>query len=136
MAPWVVWFVAIVGAAHLAAHYGAGRPLAGTLKVLPILVLAAVTASRPSLGPGYAVLITAGLLASAVGDFCLVWPERFTAGLASFLLAHCCYLVAFAGGAGGGGAAWPWVIGIAAGTIALVAVLWPHLGRVRAPVLV
>ena len=65
------------------------------------------------MSPRYAVLVTGGLLLSAVGDVCLVWPERFTLGLSSFLLAHCCYLAAFAAGAAHGGMAWPWLVGIA-----------------------
>jgi len=134
---WVVGFVALVGAGHLAAHYRGTRAISATLKALPILALAAVTAAAWS-GPGasYAGLVTGGLLASAVGDVCLVWPERFTWGLASFLLAHCFYLAAFAAGAVQGGVAWPWLLGIAAAAGALLTALWPHLGRVRGAVLV
>jgi len=134
---WVVWFVALIGTGHLAAYYGGWRALDGTLKALPVLALAAITIGTPSpIGAGYAALITAGLLASAVGDVCLVWPERFTFGLASFLLAHCFYLAAFAGAAAQGGAAAPWLLGIAVVAGVLLAVLWPHLGRVRPAVLV
>jgi uncharacterized membrane protein YhhN len=133
---WIVCFVALVGAGHLAAHYAGSRALAGTLKALPILALAAVVA-RSGAGAGYAGWLTGGLLASAVGDVCLVWPERrFIWGLASFLLAHCLYLAAFASGAAAGGPSWPWLAGIAAAAIILLARLWPHLGRVRGAVLV
>ena len=131
----IVWFVALVGAGYLAAYYAGSRALAGTLKALPILALAAAVA-RSGAGAGYAGWLTGGLLASAVGDVCLVWPERFTWGLASFLLAHCLYLTAFASGATTGGAGWPWLAGIAGAAIVLLARLWPHLGRVRGAVLV
>jgi uncharacterized membrane protein YhhN len=132
---WTVWLVVVVGAGHLAAHYTGRRALAGTLKALPILALAAVVLARGS-GTHYMALLAGGLLASAVGDVCLVWPERFTWGLASFLLAHCLYLAAFASGAAAGGVAWPWLVGIALVAAVLLARLWPHLGGVRAPVLV
>src|SRR5262245_37233965 len=137
MPSWIVLLVAIVGVAYLLAYYAGRRALAGILKALPILALAAVTATADApVTAGYAGLVTVGLLLSAVGDVCLVWPAGFTMGLASFLLAHCCYLAAFALGAAGGGTAWPWLAGIATAAIALLAVLWPHLGRVRGPVLV
>lgn len=134
---WIVALVGLVGAAHLNAYYGGRTALAGALKAIPILALATVAATADApVSAGYAGLVTVGLLLSAVGDVCLVWPERFTMGLASFLLAHRCYLAAFALGAGQGGAAWPWLAGIAIAAGALLAVLWPHLGRVRGPVLV
>jgi uncharacterized membrane protein YhhN len=133
---WIVCFVALVGAGHLAAHYAGSRALAATLKALPILALAAVVA-RSGASARYAGWLIAGLLASAVGDVCLVWPERrFIWGLASFLLAHCLYLAAFAPGAASGGASWPWLVGIAAVAIILLARLWPHLGQVRGAVVV
>jgi uncharacterized membrane protein YhhN len=135
MPSWIVVLVVAVGAAHLLAHYGGRRGLAGALKALPILALAAVTATADA-PMGYAGLVTIGLLLSAVGDVCLVWPERFTMGLTSFLLAHCCYLAAFALGATHGGMAWAWLVGIAIAAGGLLAVLWPDLGRLRAPVMV
>jgi len=133
----VVWFVVLVGAGYLVAHYGGSRPLSALLKVLPILALAAVVASGPSsVDTRYATWLVGGLLASAVGDVCLVWPERFfTRGLASFLIAHCLYVGAFASGAAAGGMAWPWLAGILGTAAILLARLWPHLGRVRGAVL-
>jgi uncharacterized membrane protein YhhN len=133
----VIILVALVGASHLAAYY-AGRPaLAGALKAVPILALAAVTATAdPAVSRQYAVLVTVGLLFSAVGDVCLAFGDRlFTAGLGSFLAAHCWYLAAFALDAGQGGAALPWLGGIGVTAALLLAVLWRHLGRMRAPVL-
>src|SRR5512141_2427276 len=44
----------------------------------------------------YAYLIAAGLFASAAGDVLLeIAPGLFLAGLASFLVAHLCYVAAF-----------------------------------------
>jgi uncharacterized membrane protein YhhN len=126
-----------VGGGYLVAHYRGSRVLGAPLKVLPILALAAaVAAHRPDADGRYAALVTAGLLASAVGDLCLVWPERFTVGLTSFLLAHCFYVAAFAQSAADGGMAWAWLLGIVATAGVLLAALWPHLGKFRAPVVV
>src|SRR4029453_12209090 len=128
----VVVLVALAGPAHLAGSYAGRRALAGTLKALPILALAGVAATTDApVTPRYAGLVTAGLLLSALGDVCLVWPERFTMGLASFLLAHCCYLAAFVLGAGHGGTAWPWLTGIALASGGLLAGLWAHPGPPR-----
>jgi uncharacterized membrane protein YhhN len=132
----IVILVAVVGSAHLAAHYAGSRGLAGVLKALPILALAAVAATtEPAVGGRYATLVTVGLLWSALGDVCLLRPERFTLGLASFLVAHLCYVAAFTSG-GFGGMAWPWLLAIVAIAAGLLAVLWPHLGQVRWAVLV
>jgi uncharacterized membrane protein YhhN len=136
MPGWILILVVVVGAAHLLAYYDGRRGTAGLLKAVPVIALATVTATlSPSAGGRYAGLITAGLLCSAVGDVCLVWPERFTAGLASFLVAHLCYVAAFASG-GAGGMAWPWLVGVGVVAGGLLVVLWPHLGQVRWAVLV
>lgn len=64
------------------------KPLATAL----ILVLAAIRAvDRPASG----WWIVAGLALSLGGDVLLMLPDRFEAGLASFLLAQVCYIVAF-----------------------------------------
>ncbi len=128
--------VAIVGSAHLAAYFSGRRATAGVLKALPILFLAGVVlgVTDPVGGRTYALLIAAGLVFSAVGDVCLVWPERFVPGLASFLVAHLLYVAAFTVGVGEGGVAWPWLVGLGLFTAAFLRFLWPHLGRMRGPV--
>lgn len=131
MPDWVPLTVVGVGTAHLWAYYG-GRPaLAGTLKALPILLLAAAVMATSPGGSTYGRLVAAGLVCSALGDVCLVSRAWFVPGLASFLVGHVFYLAAFAG-AGPLPVARP----AAFGTIAIVAAgllgyLWPHLGRVR-----
>ena len=67
------------------------KPLATGLLALA----AARTASAVS--SGYRRLVTLALLASLVGDVLLMLPgEHFLAGLGAFLVAHLCYLAAFA----------------------------------------
>lgn len=128
--------VSVVGSAHLVAYFTGRRAVAGVLKALPILFLAAMVlgVAEPVGGRAYAVLVAAGLVFSAVGDVCLVWPERFVPGLASFLVAHLLYVAAFTIGAREGGMAWPWIVGLGLFTAAFLRFLWPHLGRLRGPV--
>ena len=79
--------------------------------------------------------LCAGLVFSLLGDVFLMLPSnRFTAGLASFLVAHLLYVVAFVRDAGFGAAPLALVV-LLLSAGALVAKLWPRLGRLRGPVL-
>jgi uncharacterized membrane protein YhhN len=124
-----------LGLAHLVAYYSGRRAIAGVLKALPILILAALVWIEG--GPGsFAGLLAAGLVFSAVGDVSLVFRGGFLAGLSAFFVAHCCYIGAFAPGA-----VMSLGSAIAAAAIAVVAVgvlhrLWPHVARLRVPVIV
>lgn len=134
MPTWAVESVVVVGAAHLAAYFAGHERLAGVLKALPILLVATLAAAH---GTPYARWIAVALCFGAVGDVCLLSPDRFVAGLASFLVGHLCYLTAFLGT---GGAVTPdvsalVVLGVGAG--GLLAVLWRHLAAsLKAPVVV
>ncbi len=132
----VATVVTVIGTAHLVAYFTGRRALAGVLKALPILFLAGLVLRTPEPvgGSAYATLIALGLVLSAVGDVCLVFPDRFVPGLASFLLAHVVYVVAFVTSAAAGGSAPGWIAGLAVVTAAYLRFLWPHLGRLRAPV--
>jgi uncharacterized membrane protein YhhN len=73
----------------------AAKPLA-TLLILSLAALA-----PPGADPQVARWIIAGLVFSLVGDVLLMLPsDRFIAGLASFLVAHVCYIAAFTSEAG------------------------------------
>jgi uncharacterized membrane protein YhhN len=124
----VVGVLSGIGAAHLVAYYTGHRAVAGALKALPILALAAMVFAAD--GPA-ARLVGLGLVLSAVGDVSLVFPAGFVAGLSAFLLAHLCYIATFAPGAS-------WTAGSAVAAMVLVAVaggtlafLWPHVRRSR-----
>jgi uncharacterized membrane protein YhhN len=99
-----------------------------------ITLLALAVLSPPSVSRRYRALVVAGLVASLAGDVWLMLPgDRFVPGLASFLVAHLCYIAAFAdagGGWRGPGAALG--VGLVAG--AILAVLWPGLGALKGPV--
>ncbi|KAM8844011.1 lysoplasmalogenase [Spinachia spinachia] len=63
------------------------------VKSAPILLLAAAVLSWNG---GQSVLgVVGGLIFSAVGDCCLVWPELFLPGMGAFAVAHLLYSFAF-----------------------------------------
>ncbi|XP_005753471.1 lysoplasmalogenase [Pundamilia nyererei] len=63
------------------------------VKSAPVLLLAAVVLSWNG---GQSVLgVVGGLVFSAVGDCCLVWPELFLHGMGAFAVAHLLYSVSF-----------------------------------------
>lgn len=104
------------------------------LKPLATLALVALVL-RTTVASRYRTWIAAGLAASLAGDILLMLPQGlFVAGLAAFLLAHLCYIRAFAlNGAGRSAPVLPAVpvFGFAG---LLLWYLWPSLGPVRVPV--
>nr|XP_055050248.1 lysoplasmalogenase [Misgurnus anguillicaudatus] len=67
--------------------------LAAGIKAAPILSLALLVFSYNG---GWSLMgVTGGLLLSAGGDCCLVWPQLFIHGMGCFALAHIVYAVTF-----------------------------------------
>lgn len=135
MATSVVAIVGGLGVVHLLAYYGGRRALAGAVKAIPVLLLAGVVAHHAgdaSLGR----LVATGLVLSAVGDVSLVFRGGFLAGLSAFFAAHCCYVAGFAPGAVVSAASVLAAAAIAAVALGMLAHLWPHVARLRAPVVV
>ncbi|XP_008303382.1 lysoplasmalogenase [Stegastes partitus] len=63
------------------------------VKSAPTLLLAAVVLSWNG---GHSVLgVVGGLIFSAVGDCCLIWPELFLHGMGAFAVAHLLYSLSF-----------------------------------------
>ncbi|MGQ0648779.1 MAG: lysoplasmalogenase [Gemmatimonadaceae bacterium] len=84
----------------------------------------------------YGVLVGVGLLFSLVGDVLLMLPrDLFVLGLASFLVAHLCYLRAFTRDGGFSAVLATGVPLLLAGGVT-VWLLWPGLGALRIPVIV
>ena len=122
----------------IAAHYlrPASHWLIYVFKPLTtLLILAAALLPQTFLTDPYAGAITLGLLFSLAGDIWLMLPSnRFLYGLASFLLAHVCYLSAFLISAPGHGFLWPLLPLSLIGAVVL-GYLWPALpAGLRAPV--
>lgn len=134
---WILLAIVASAALAIAGAYGiggrslhyVGKPLATALVLL--LALRAPRAGPPRWRRG----ILAGLALSWLGDVFLMLPgDYFVAGLASFLLAHLCYLAAFSAEVRVGARRWPFLVygGIA---LAMLAVLWPRLpAGLHAPV--
>lgn len=98
------------------------KPLA-TLWLIAWVARMAVPAGRRR----YRRWVLGGLCLSLLGDVLLMLPQGlFVPGLAAFLLAHLCYIVAFAPGAVG--RRW-WPALMLVGLLALLNLvgLWPHL---------
>jgi alkylglycerol monooxygenase len=115
--------------ARLPVHWAA-KPLTMAL----ILAATVVHSSRLD-GFGRAALLVA-LACSLAGDVALMLPQGLAPGLASFLLAHVAYLVAF-----GTELPWRahqlgWLAPVFGASVALVVQLWPHFGRLRPAVIV
>ncbi len=97
------------------------KPLA-TLLILAIVVMPGERPWTP-----YSIGIAAGLLFSLAGDVWLMLPtDRFLPGLASFLLAHLCYVFAFSRQALPAEALWP-IIPLAMVGLGMLRYLWPGL---------
>jgi uncharacterized membrane protein YhhN len=87
---------AVLGGPWMAMHYVC-KPLA------TVLLLAMAAGAAQPVSRRYRGLVCAGLVLSLAGDVFLMLPiDLFVAGLLSFLLAHLCYIAAFAGGS-----SWP-----------------------------
>lgn len=136
---WVVLLIlaAVLAALEIRAERAGARGQIYVLKPLTtVCILLIALLSPPPFRPGYHIPISLGLLFSLFGDVFLMLPrDRFLAGLAAFLMALVCYVMAFVNVAGVP-AFWP------AGVILLVygawllARLWPHLGGYKIPVIV
>ena len=73
-----------------------GKPLT------KLLILGMALSTQSAVDVRYRRAVLAGLAFSLVGDVCLMLPgDRFVPGLVAFLLAHVCYIVAFAPGSNG-----------------------------------
>lgn len=109
----------------------ATKPTASACFVLVPLTGAAVIA-----GPFWGWVV-AGLVLGLVGDVFLMIPGRrtFLAGLVAFLLGHGAYVVACLLLVGAGAWLHPWSLLPLLAAVAAGRYLWPHLGKMRGPVL-
>lgn len=107
------------------------RYITKPLTTVLILTLALI---KPATTPDYyRVLIVIGLAFSLLGDILLMLPrDRFVLGLASFLITHLLYIIAFVPGVK---MDLLWLLPLLLTLIVVSAILWPKLGRLRTPVL-
>jgi uncharacterized membrane protein YhhN len=128
--------VALSAACHLRAEARGPRWQVYVFKPLTTAILVAIAALTASAqGSRYQVAVTIGLTLSLLGDIFLMLPgDRFRAGLASFLVAHLAYAVAFTS-AVPIGAAPALLAPLLAAAGLLIGNLWSGLGRLRPAVL-
>ena len=132
-------WLGLIGACAVLAITGAWAALPWLhyiAKPLATLLVAAMVWQEPASERAYRRAVLVGLVLSTAGDVFLMLPgDRFVFGLASFLLAHCAYLVALTRRARFFAAAWPF-LAYAALAAMVLALLWPHLpGPLRGPVI-
>ncbi len=123
-------------ALHIRAEYRGPRWRVYLFKPLTTTLLLLLASLAPGgQAPAYRLAIVIGLACSLIGDILLMLPrDRFVAGLASFLLAHLAYILAFSTGVpalSGPVLALP----LLAAAAVLLRLLWPGLGKLRVPVL-
>jgi uncharacterized membrane protein YhhN len=132
----VIAAVVVFGVAHIVARYRGAPVLAGVLKPLPVALLALAVWQAAPPGAFYGPVLVAGLLFGMVGDICLVFPAGFVMGLASFLVGHLFYVVAFSSGGSWGAQTLLLLVPIVLVAALMLRFLWPHLGRMRGAVMV
>jgi uncharacterized membrane protein YhhN len=132
----VLTILAVVSAAiHIRAEYGGRRR--GVYVFKPLTVAFIITIALWSQSSVYKYLIVAGLLFSLFGDIFLMLPsDRFIAGLFSFLVAHIFYIAAFTLDGATGRRSFPAAIALLAYGALMLRLLFPFLGRMKAPVII
>ncbi len=100
-----------------------------------IILVCAAGLIRPA-APQYRAAIAAGLAFSLAGDVALLFPRRFTWGLALFLLAQVGYLYAFSLGSPVDARQTVALLPFAAAGVGVVGYLWHGLGARRIPVMI
>lgn len=127
---------AVSAALHIRAEYGAADRL-HVYVFKPLTVSLIIGIALQSSSSAYKYLIVAGLLCSLAGDIFLMLPEdRFIAGLASFLIAHIFYIIAFTiDGAAGRPSFFAAVALLIYGGV-MLRLLFPFLGSMKIPVIV
>ena len=99
-----------------------------------VILIASMLSSVGSFAP-WQWLILLGLVFSLAGDVFLMLPsDRFIAGLASFLVAHLCYIGAFYPHYEGG-VTWPWLAAVMVLGAVTLALLGRGLGSLLGPVI-
>jgi len=126
---------AVAGLLHVRAEYRGPRRMVYVCKPLATtLILAVALAAAPPVSPVYRATVAAGLACSLAGDVFLMLPaDRFLQGVASFMLAHLAYLLAFTSDVPFGAAPLLLLPCLLAGAV-MLALLWRGLGRMRVPV--
>jgi len=127
--------ISIVAILHIVSDVKQKWLLTYIFKPLTMLIVIGLVLVKTDLEVSYNQWILVGLVLSLIGDiFLMLRPQKFIAGLVSFLMAHLCYVYAFFQSTQGNDIHWLASLLLPFGLIYL-AILWKHLGKYRAPVL-
>ena len=131
--------VALSAALTIVSQYKPSKRLEYVAKPLTTALIVALALVRGRGVPSfhaYQTWIVLGLLASLVGDVCLMLEGEgwFARGLVAFLMAHLLYIVAFTVARAGHAAPWYDALPFVLYGVVILRILWPHLGEMRAPV--
>ncbi len=136
----ILWMLSggifLSAALTIAAQYRHAKRLEYVAKPLTTALIVALALGHgrgvPSLY-AYQTWIVLGLLASLVGDVCLMLEgERwFVRGLTAFLVAHLFYIAAFTVARDGETVPWYYALPFLAYGALMLRILWPHLGELR-----
>jgi uncharacterized membrane protein YhhN len=131
----VTLLVAMSAALTVRAKYRGPRWQVYLCKPLTTMLLLALALATPPHGAArYQLAVAVGLALSLAGDVFLMLPgDRFVPGLSSFLLAHLAYLVAFTTDVQFAAAPVLFALFAVFG-LAILALLWRGLGRLKLPV--
>ncbi len=134
--PLLALLLTLTGVALIRADIAGAREQVYLFKPLATgIILASVLFAPPRPSSRYRALIAGGLVLSLVGDVLLMLPVNlFAAGLGAFLIAHLCYVSAFATHGGGRDSSRVAILPFAAVAATMLLYLWPSLGALRAPV--
>jgi uncharacterized membrane protein YhhN len=136
------WLLCVAAAASalvtIAAHYLRPQRLWLIYVYKPLtttLILLVALLPQPGSNRVYESAIALGLLFALGGDVWLMLPsDRFLYGLASFLVTHLCYSLAFIARASGHTFPWPIIVFLLASSL-IVRHVWPALkSRLKGPV--
>ena len=126
--------IAVSGLLHIISDYKEKWTLTYVFKPLTMIFIIGLLVAKADLEDVYTRWVLAGLIASLIGDiFLMLRPQRFIAGLASFLIAHVLYVLAFYSSVQGSAISWLALVFIPFAAIYLV-YLWSKLGSYRWPV--
>ncbi|HEY71197.1 MAG TPA: lysoplasmalogenase [Anaerolineae bacterium] len=126
----------VSGILAIAGHYTEPPWIIYVFKPLTtILILVIALLSGADAPPAYRIAILVGLVFSLAGDVLLMLPsDQFMLGLVSFLIAQICYIIAFTSNRGFS-FGWASLIPVVIYGAIVYALLAPHLGKMRLPVI-
>jgi uncharacterized membrane protein YhhN len=137
----IIWVLSVwafvFGVLAIRAHYKGPRLLVYLFRPITMAVIISLVLEAGShAGPYYRYAIAAGLVISLAGDvFMMLRKKRFLEGLICFLVAQICYTFAFLSGIRLKFSSWP-TLPLLIWTVLVVVILYPHLGKMRVPVII